>query len=468
MDTSTNLNLPYIAAAQAQKHVTHNEAIRSLDAVVQLSVADRDLTAPPASPADGVRYLIASPATGAWINQDGNIAARQDGAWMFYQPRVGWLIWVEDEAAIIVRSETSWIELTAFASGMVNQLGIHASADATNRLAVKSDAVLFSHDDSTPGTGSIYHKINKSSASHTASVLFQTGYSGRAEFGLTGNDNFHVKVSADGSTWKNALIVDATSGTINMPFTPRRDVLTANRTYYVRSDGSDSNNGLSNASAGAFLTLQKALDTAAALDISVHTVTVKVGPGTFVGAQVKRPVGSGSLIIEGDTATPANVAVSASSGRSFWCRGVTNCIIRGFRLTGSTGLEVADRAIVSATSVEFAGGTYAVNVQPGGSLTFSGSWSVSGDYSIILLATDGYISTWGSTVTFVGARSVSIDYTRLGSAAQTLQSNTTVVGSLTGRRASVATNSILSLQGAAESTLPGSTAASVTTQGQIA
>jgi hypothetical protein len=46
-DATTHLLLPYILAAQAQKHVTHNEALRILDGLVQLSVLDRDLTAPP-------------------------------------------------------------------------------------------------------------------------------------------------------------------------------------------------------------------------------------------------------------------------------------------------------------------------------------------------------------------------------------------------------------------------------------
>jgi hypothetical protein len=52
-DITTHLLLPYILAAQAQKHATHTEAVRLLDAIVQLSVLDRDLSAPPASPADG-------------------------------------------------------------------------------------------------------------------------------------------------------------------------------------------------------------------------------------------------------------------------------------------------------------------------------------------------------------------------------------------------------------------------------
>lgn len=60
MDTTPNLTLPYIMAAQAQKNVTHNEAIRALDALVQLSVVDRNLTAPPMTPNEGERYIVAS------------------------------------------------------------------------------------------------------------------------------------------------------------------------------------------------------------------------------------------------------------------------------------------------------------------------------------------------------------------------------------------------------------------------
>ena len=54
-DISTHLLLPYLLAAQAQKHVTVNEALRLLDGLVQFAVLDRHLTAPPASPADGDR-----------------------------------------------------------------------------------------------------------------------------------------------------------------------------------------------------------------------------------------------------------------------------------------------------------------------------------------------------------------------------------------------------------------------------
>ena len=75
MDDTPNLGLPNILAAQSQKHVTHNEAIRALDVVVQLAVLDRDLATPPVSPAEGDRYIVATSPTGNWDGEAGNVAA---------------------------------------------------------------------------------------------------------------------------------------------------------------------------------------------------------------------------------------------------------------------------------------------------------------------------------------------------------------------------------------------------------
>jgi len=208
MDTTPNLALPYILAAQAQKHVTHNEAIRALDAIVQAGVLDRDLPAPPASPAEGDRYIVAGGASGVWTGRAGQIAAWQDGAWMFYEPRPGWLAWVIDEDLLIVWSGAAWQPVETAASVNPTPLvGVNTTADTTNRLAVSSPNTLLTHE----GSGHQL-KVNKATAANTASLLFQTGYSGRAEMGTTGDDDFHVKVSSDGSTWNDALSVDRSSG----------------------------------------------------------------------------------------------------------------------------------------------------------------------------------------------------------------------------------------------------------------
>jgi Protein of unknown function (DUF2793). len=106
-----NLALPFIQAAQSQKHVTHNEAIRILDAMVQLGVLDRHLSAPPASPAEGARYVVAASPTGAWTGHAGKIAAYQDAAWAFYAPQEGWLTWVADEDIVVAWNGSDWVTL---------------------------------------------------------------------------------------------------------------------------------------------------------------------------------------------------------------------------------------------------------------------------------------------------------------------------------------------------------------------
>ncbi|MFC3118904.1 DUF2793 domain-containing protein [Jhaorihella thermophila] len=124
-----NLALPYIAAAQAQKHVTHNEALDRIDGLVQLSVKDRDLTAPPAIPTEGDRYIVATGATGAWAGWDGDVAMLSGGAWVRLPAREGWRVWVEDEAMLLVRTAGAWIALEA-ALGLVKQ-----STDVTLALS---------------------------------------------------------------------------------------------------------------------------------------------------------------------------------------------------------------------------------------------------------------------------------------------------------------------------------------------
>lgn len=112
MDETPNLALPYIASAQAQKHVTHNEAIRALDSLVQLSVLDKDLATPPGSPGEGDRYIIATSPTGDWSGNAGQIAAFQDGAWLFYPPVQGWSAYVADESTIYIHNGTTWASYT--------------------------------------------------------------------------------------------------------------------------------------------------------------------------------------------------------------------------------------------------------------------------------------------------------------------------------------------------------------------
>lgn len=212
METTPNLDLPYIAAAQAQKHVTHNEAIRALDALVQLSVHDRDRTAPPPEPRNGDRHIVAPSANGAWAGRTGQVAAFQDGTWHFFMPATGWIAWLGNERRLVGWDGAAWITVALQSVNPAPLVGINATADTTNRLSLNASAALFNHD----GAGHQL-KINKAAAGDTASLLFQSGFSGRAELGLAGNDNCRLKVSHDGKTWHDALVVEADSGRVTLP-----------------------------------------------------------------------------------------------------------------------------------------------------------------------------------------------------------------------------------------------------------
>jgi hypothetical protein len=198
-EVSAVLGLPYIQPAQAQKHVTHNEALRVLDVIVQLAVADRTRTAAPASLEIGARHIVADGAVGEWSGQDGTIAVWDIEGWIFFAPRAGWRAEVLSEGQSVVWSGTEWVA-TGAQPQAVQQLGINTSADAANRLAVSSAATLFTH----AGAGHQL-KVNKAVAGDTASLLFQTNFSGRAEMGLAGSDEFSVKVSADGIAFAEGL-----------------------------------------------------------------------------------------------------------------------------------------------------------------------------------------------------------------------------------------------------------------------
>src|SRR5690606_10080683 len=102
------LDLPYIMPAQAQKHVTHNEALDLIDTLLQCAVADRDLSEPPEEAQEGERYIVAADAGGTWAGREGTIALRRDGGWRFLTPRSGWRAWVVDEAVLVFWNGDAW------------------------------------------------------------------------------------------------------------------------------------------------------------------------------------------------------------------------------------------------------------------------------------------------------------------------------------------------------------------------
>ncbi|WP_108485418.1 DUF2793 domain-containing protein [Oceaniglobus ichthyenteri] len=221
-DTTTNLLLPYILAAQAQKHVTHNEALRLLDGLVQLSVLDRDLAAPPAGPADGDRYIVASGGTGDWAGWDLNVALWTDGTWLRLPPRTGWRAWIEDEDLLLVYDGATWIGTTPAALQNLALLGLGTAADAANPFSAKLNAALWTAKTvAEGGTGDLFYTMNKEGAGDDLGLTLQTGFVTKALLGLFGSDKFRLAVSVDGSTFFDGLTVDNATGIVDQPQLPR-------------------------------------------------------------------------------------------------------------------------------------------------------------------------------------------------------------------------------------------------------
>ena len=109
-ENSAKLALPYLQASQAQKHVTHNEALRTLDALVQASVVSKDVTTPPSLPVDGEAYVVPAGASGDWFGHEGALAVWQENAWAFHAPNEGWTVWVSDLDALWSYDGAGWVE----------------------------------------------------------------------------------------------------------------------------------------------------------------------------------------------------------------------------------------------------------------------------------------------------------------------------------------------------------------------
>lgn len=104
--------MAYLVASQAQKEVTHNDALNDLDALTQLSVINRTLNAPPASPATGDVYIVGTSPTGTWTGNADKIASYY-GGWKFKTPQTGWHAWAQNESKFLYYTGSAWQPLAA-------------------------------------------------------------------------------------------------------------------------------------------------------------------------------------------------------------------------------------------------------------------------------------------------------------------------------------------------------------------
>ncbi|RZJ03425.1 MAG: DUF2793 domain-containing protein, partial [Brevundimonas sp.] len=214
-DASARLRLPYLAAGQMQKHVTLNEALTRLDALIQTTVSSRTLAVQPASPADGALYILPPEADGAaWSSfPEGALVRAEDGGWLEVDRPEGLIVLVLDEARLLVW-HGGWTALGRRLGEIqdLGRFGLGATADAANPFLAKLNTALWTAlETGSGGTGDLRLTLNKEGTADVLSLLLQSGYGGRAELGLIGDDDLRLKVS-DGSAWHEAVRVDRHDG----------------------------------------------------------------------------------------------------------------------------------------------------------------------------------------------------------------------------------------------------------------
>ncbi|SIS49702.1 DUF2793 domain-containing protein [Phaeovulum vinaykumarii] len=123
MAETTRLALPFLEAAQAQKHVTVNEALVRLDGLVNPVLVSRSLGVPPVVVAEGACYGVPLGAVNAWAGHEGEIAIASNGGWVFAAPQAGWRVWIADEGQGAVHSGADWVAgaltLSPFGAGLI-------------------------------------------------------------------------------------------------------------------------------------------------------------------------------------------------------------------------------------------------------------------------------------------------------------------------------------------------------------
>jgi len=152
MTDTARMSLPLLAPAQAQKHVTVNEALLRIDGLTHLTLASTGVVTPPVAAPEGELYAVPPGAVNAWAGQDGNLALRVAGGWVFVPPKQGWRAHVLDTGEAAIWDGTDWrggaVTLTPSGSVMSLKsyefdLSITAGPSVSTPVVIPARALVF-------------------------------------------------------------------------------------------------------------------------------------------------------------------------------------------------------------------------------------------------------------------------------------------------------------------------------------
>jgi hypothetical protein len=259
-----------------------------------------------------------------------------------------------------------------------------------------------------------------------------------------------------------------------------RTVLSAPATYYVRTDGSDSNTGLTDTAAGAFLTIQHAYDViTGTIDLGGQTITIQVRDGTYTGqTQFAQPwAGGGSIIISGNAVTPSNVIISISAAGQYGF--INTCTLPGSLTIKNMKITTSGSAIdcirnVAPGEMSFANiifgacaNAHLVSAMDGAIIKAVGDYSITGNAVI-----HGYCQ--GCANLLISAVTVTLSGTPAFSAAFVFAERLSLIdgslstfsGAATGTRYNANANSVINTGGGGATYFPGNVGGSTATGAQ--
>lgn len=256
-----------------------------------------------------------------------------------------------------------------------------------------------------------------------------------------------------------------------------REKLTASRTYYVRTDGSDSNTGLANTAGGAFLTIQMAVDVAAAFDNGGFDITISVGPGTYTaGFRLRSFVGSGRIIVIASAGDLTSTVISTTNAACVISEATTigNYKLQWFKLqTATAGYGIAlygGLNYLEFNNLNFgACATGHITAGSGSTISAAGaSYIISGGAPSHVEASDGGLFRGQNcTITLTGTPAFGV-YAAGSRSGLALLFSSSFSGSATGTRYTASTAGGIFVNGAGANYLPGNAAGTVNSPGWYA
>lgn len=192
--TTPLFSLPELAAAQAQKHITVNEALNIIDACMNMTVIRADNTNPPASPNDGDKYIPAATAGGDWTGHENKIAVYYGGNWYILNPQEGWRCYNQNTDELLKFNGSSWVTLSS----------TNTAGDATS--GAQSNFEIISEEVSLSGAS-----VDTTIVIPNPSIVFNV--SCRVNTEVTGASSFDVGVAGNTSQFGGSIPL--TVGTAN-------------------------------------------------------------------------------------------------------------------------------------------------------------------------------------------------------------------------------------------------------------